>query len=790
MKNEITPWIRLTRLGSCLLGLAGGADVFATGTDVTNLPPAAAAQIVFSRDIEPILEDNCIRCHGPQKTHSHFRLDNRLSALKGGDNGVDILPGDSANSPLIHYVSYQVEDMEMPPIGRGKQLTTNQVSLLRAWIDQGAVWAAAEPTNDVHGFISQIFGGTTVSGDRQKYQELNWQKAGIFGGEQFQVYQQTSPDNLWQANGHVLIPNDYEIDFSDDRSDLGFIHSGWQQYRKYYDNFGGYDPNLVPQNPELDQDLYLDIGKAWIDLGLTLPDWPRIVLGYEYDYRHGEEATTEWGAIGSNPGSGRNIAPAGENMDEGLHILKLSLDDEIAGVTVAEDFRAEFYHVNTGITNTIFNLTPQSVNNGTKWFQGANTIRLERKFTDWCLLSAGYLYSSLSANSSVSMDSPTLLEAAAIPNITLDRQSNVGNLNCLLGPFDGLLITAAVQAEWDNEHGFGAGDLDTEIPPPPYTLSTTPFIVSSLYDETFIQENLALRYSKIPFTGLYAEVRPEQDDINQYDQFAAPVNILNKAVFSQHTVSYNPSDDVRAGFDTSPWTAVSFSAHYRYYDDFTRFSSGPLIQPAQTAYPTFIVSDDTISHEAVAELVLHPMTQFKTTLSYQYQIDTYDMNTKPYVTGASVISPGGELTAARDHSHIVSINATLVPMPRLYLSALFSYQLSSLKTVVNTPPSVVPYQGETATVLANVTYVLNQKTDLFAGYFLSQADYGQNNLAAGLPLGIVYQEQTIQLALTHRFSQSLSARLEYRYSYYNEPSAGGAPDFRANSILGTMTFRF
>ena len=39
----------------------------------------------------------------------------------------------------------------------------------------------------------------------------------------------------------------------------------------------------LPQS--LGTDLHLDIGKAWIDFGLTLPHWPRMVLGYEYDYK-------------------------------------------------------------------------------------------------------------------------------------------------------------------------------------------------------------------------------------------------------------------------------------------------------------------------------------------------------------------------------------------------------------------------------------------------------------------------------------------------------------------------
>ena len=75
------------------------------GVDESKLPPPAAAAVEFERDIKPILETTCWRCHGPERPKSHFRLDNRESALKGGDNGIDIIPGNSAKSPLIHNIA-------------------------------------------------------------------------------------------------------------------------------------------------------------------------------------------------------------------------------------------------------------------------------------------------------------------------------------------------------------------------------------------------------------------------------------------------------------------------------------------------------------------------------------------------------------------------------------------------------------------------------------------------------------------------------------------------------------
>ena len=129
-------------------------------------------------------------------------------------------------------------------------------------------------------------------------------------------------------------------------------------------------------------------------------------------------------------------------------------------------------------------------------------------------------------------------------------------------------------------------------------------------------------------------------------------------------------------------------------------------------------------------------------------------------------------------------------MARLYLSGLFSYTISSLTTFANNSPTVVPYQGYVYTALADATYVVGNNTDLFAAYFLSDADYSQDNFAAGLPLGIQYEQQGVQVGLTRRVTENISMKLQYRYSIYSEPSNGGATNFHANSIFGTLTCRF
>src|SRR6266536_2394252 len=123
-----------------LAGVCGGTLCRAASVDVSKLPPAAARSVDFAKDIQPILEKSCLKCHCPEEAKGKLLLDTREHALKGGENGPVILPGQSAKSSLIHFSARLVEDSEMPPVGKGAALTKEQVGVLRAWIDQGLKW--------------------------------------------------------------------------------------------------------------------------------------------------------------------------------------------------------------------------------------------------------------------------------------------------------------------------------------------------------------------------------------------------------------------------------------------------------------------------------------------------------------------------------------------------------------------------------------------------------------------------------------------------------------------------
>lgn len=113
--------------------------------DPSKIPLPVPRKVDFTRDVYPIFKESCFSCHGPEKQKGKYRMDTKEGAFKVTDDyGPAIQAGKSEGSAIIHMVSNLIDEMLMPPPsdkpGQSEKLTAEQIGILRAWIDQGAVW--------------------------------------------------------------------------------------------------------------------------------------------------------------------------------------------------------------------------------------------------------------------------------------------------------------------------------------------------------------------------------------------------------------------------------------------------------------------------------------------------------------------------------------------------------------------------------------------------------------------------------------------------------------------------
>jgi hypothetical protein len=93
----------------------------------------------FSKQVLPLLRTRCITRHGPEKQEGGLRLDSLDAAIKGGDQGAAIVPGDAQNSLFVKAITFADPDLQMPP---KQKLSDVEISVLKQWIQCGAAWPA------------------------------------------------------------------------------------------------------------------------------------------------------------------------------------------------------------------------------------------------------------------------------------------------------------------------------------------------------------------------------------------------------------------------------------------------------------------------------------------------------------------------------------------------------------------------------------------------------------------------------------------------------------------------
>jgi hypothetical protein len=244
------------------------------------------------------------------------------------------------------------------------------------------------------------------------------------------------------------------------------------------------------------------------------------------------------------------------------------------------------------------------------------------------------------------------------------------------------------------------------------------------------------------------------------------------------------SQEYRAGFNTSPWSRLSFGASYRHSDRRTDYARTNVFAPDDYyLYPAFLLWRDIQDDRIEARVSWHAASWLKASFTYRWQETDFDSATaQPSATGDLI-----PVDAALQKAIVYSFNATVTPWKRLYLSGTFSYSDSSIAAAQNGASYIVPWRGHVYGVLASATFALNPKTDLHAAYVYSLSQYGQDNQATGLPAGIDYERHSVHAGMTHRFSSRVIGNVSYSFAQYREPTLGGADNYTANGIFASVT---
>jgi len=134
-------------------------------------PAVAAKAVVFKDLVQPILTAKCVACHGSEKAKGKLRMHTFALLMKGGSDGATtVVPGKPAESLMIKRANLAKDDDDHMPPPDEKQLTKDEIAVLKWWVEQGAsetiTLAAIKKTPEVEGLLGSMLksGAKAVAG--------------------------------------------------------------------------------------------------------------------------------------------------------------------------------------------------------------------------------------------------------------------------------------------------------------------------------------------------------------------------------------------------------------------------------------------------------------------------------------------------------------------------------------------------------------------------------------------------------------------------------------------------
>ncbi|MCZ6674039.1 MAG: hypothetical protein O7C75_14000 [Verrucomicrobia bacterium] len=156
--------------------------------------------VVYADLIHPILEQNCITCHNPDKLKGELNLETIAGLLKGGEMGYAIAAGNLDDSELYFRITLPYDDEDFMPSEGKPPLSDTEVAVIAWWIEEGAdaeltVAAYKNIPPLVEAYSQKIFGSMVSDEDLEKREQ-----------ERLQLYSQLA--DVHKNLGILILPTE------------------------------------------------------------------------------------------------------------------------------------------------------------------------------------------------------------------------------------------------------------------------------------------------------------------------------------------------------------------------------------------------------------------------------------------------------------------------------------------------------------------------------------------------------------------------------------------------------
>jgi hypothetical protein len=653
-------------------------------------------------------------------------------------------------------------------------------------------------------------GAAFVGGNNGQYKHEQGTNSGALGGVQdFHWQTFAGKDGVFTMDGHGMFGNhDYDLKLDLTDAKLGYIRAGFTEFRTWYDPTGGFYPvNSLSFQPS-DSELFVDRRDAYIELGLTIPDWPVLSARYEYDSREGMMDSTSWGQTTLIPGGAQTkIVPTFLGIDETRHIFSANATDTIGNTDAALGLSYErddtddstFIDQNPSQTTNAF-ITQQDVEKNDLFsVHGMTSTLFDQKVTLTSGFSATTIESDLGGSRIYGSALNTPLSTTFVNNgsgyINLGGGGNtkdyVGNLNLMLTPIANLVIVPSARVEYESSN-LNDGFTDTTGHTPPATGFVSTAEVGNT-DNWYLNvaQSVEARYTGFKDWSLYTSAEVSEDWGNEA---WAAIPILNGVNMNQDWERLGFK--YTAGANWYPLPQLNFGAQY--YHEIHDYTFSNNLNPPSTEfsqYPGYLRKQNFTTDDMNIRATWMALSNVSLVTRYDFQFETVDTWGIP--SGGTAATQGTQVGGAESANlinHILSEDVTWTPLACLYLQAGGSYVLNTLETPVAGSAGinnlVLNGQNDYWTIDASLGYELNAKTHLQLQYSYYNADDYFNNAPSSLPYGADTQENSFTATVTRDISKEVKVSVKYGFYRNRDDTSGGQNNYDAQVVYFSTQFGF
>ena len=719
--------------------------------------------------------------------------------------------------------------------------------------DAKSTTASTEEEPEPKNWIELGIGGLSTNGDAAQFKQEHRISGDVFGGiEDLHFEQAVGKNGQFTIDGHAIFDNhDYDVRLELSQPGLGYIRGGYTEFRSWYDGNGGFFPVNGQFFEPPNQEMELDRGEAWVELGLRMPKLPEITLRYSHLFRDGQKDSTIWGdttltGLTTNPG--RKIAPAFRDINETRDIFSLDILQNFGKTDIGLGMRYEHSEVDDRLQleRGAGQLPPVVAAPGAQRFithRDRNDvdsynghITTETRFSDSLWFTTAYSYSTLNSDISGTRIIGTGYDSMyGDPILTLQSNDHgvlnlsgmsqvdehVANLNLMWMPAKNLTLLTAFRYTHE-EKDSAATFLDTNT-----TANVAPFTptnpmggfhrvpdpvpraadTSDSYDN--FAETLELRYAGIVNWLFYARGDWEEEDGNVREHEISGPN--DQGSLNKDTELFSQKYTLGVNWYPSVMLNVAGQYYHKNIEYDNDFNSELAVAPVPGAERNQrLLNQELDTDDVNFRITLHPTLPAKLgTLSL---VTRYDF-VRGTIDGQWAISPtqsgtipnppslpsgtilGSERTAEITN-HVFTESITWNPCARLYLQGSFSYVLNETDTPAdiiltpNTTVTVLDFKNDYWTASASAGFALDPKTDLHAEYSYYRADNYVNNALVAVPYGMGATEHTVSAGISRQITKNVRLKLQYGYFHYTDETSGGHNNYEAHAVFSSLQFRF